>query len=259
MSVANQQFVADTSPFLLHLNSLQRITGSPSSFRIQLSFPVLYCNSVRLLAASIPNAFYVFNTTNTRGVRVNNYINFIDSTGLENTAQITPGTYDINSLMTEIKTQMEAVSVDTYTLTYNTNTLKLTISSTSALFNLLWLTGTNTSQNCYYELGWNLADSGVGAVQLSPRSIAIGGPLNIFLQCQQFRNVLHDSRSFTANFCIPMDVEYGQYKYFKENSEFDTKIPLQNFKNVTFLDFSLTSEFGSVYLDSDWSALFKFE
>lgn len=261
MSLIDQKNVADTNPYLLHLNSTQRISGgNPEKFRIQMQYPILYCNSVRLLAASIPNSLYVFNTTNSTGIRVNNNIDFIDSGGIQISCAITPGTYDIGSLMTEIKTQMEIVSVDTYTLTFNTSTLKLTITSTSALFNLLWLTGTHSSTNCYYELGFNQTNTGAGLTHISPRTITISGPPNIFIQIQQFRNVLHDSQTFTATFCVPMDVEYGEYKYFKENNEFITLIPLSNFKNISFLDVSLTSDFGPINLQgNDWSCLLKFQ
>lgn len=252
------QNTSDTTPYILHINSLQRISGIPESFRIQLQYPILYCNRISLLLASIPNSLFVFNTSNTRGIRVNNAIDFIDSTGLQKNAFITPGTYDISALMAEIKTQMESVSPDTYTLTFNPNTLILTIASTSALFNLLWATGTNSLINCVYELGFNRADTGAALSHLGDKAVAIAGPLNLFIQVAELKNIIKDSQSFTANFCVPLDVEYGQYKYWKENSEYNSvfELPL---KNITSLTVQLISDFGPVNMNgADWSCLLKF-
>jgi hypothetical protein len=257
---STQLYSADTSPYLLHVNSIQRSSGNSSDFRMLLTFPLLYARKVSLLAASIPNSFYVFNGSNNNNVRINSFINFIDSSGTQKTCNITNGTYDITSLMAQIKLKMELVSPDTYTLTFNSNTLKLTITSTSALFTLLWGSGLNASNSAWYELGFNQSDTSAGLSQLSPRSISISGPLNIFIQISSLKNVIKDSRNFQANFCVPLDVPYGQYKYFKENSEFITSINLPEIRNITYFQVNLLSDFGPVFLEGcDWSCLLRFE
>jgi len=251
---------SDTAPYLLHINSLQRVSGTPSNFKIQLTYPILYARSVRLLSASIPNSFYVFNGPNNLGVRNNNYINFIDSSGTQKTIIITPGTYTFSQLSALIITQMQSISSDTYTLTLNPNTLLVTFTSSSALFNILWSTGTNASQSAYYELGfYPQLDTAAGLSHTGSQALQISGPLNIFIQISAFRNVIHDSKNFTAAFCIPMNVEFGNIKYFEENNEFTTFLKIQELSNINLVQMALTSDFGSVTENSDWSALLRFE
>lgn len=257
---STQPTSADSSPYLLHINSLQRTSGNSSSFKIQLQYPILYCRQVRMLSASIPNSFYVFNGSNNNGVRVNSFINFIDSSGTQKTCNITNGTYDITSLMAQIKLKMELVSPDVYTLSFSTTTLKLTITSTSGLFNLLWSTGTNASQSAWFELGFNQSNTGAGLSHISPRSISISGPLNIFIQISNIRNVVHDSQNFVAAMVCPLNVSYGEYKYFLENDHFMTTINLPEMRNITNFQINLISDFGPIFLEGcEWSCLLRFE
>lgn len=74
----------------------------------------------------------------------NNKINFKESGGgSELTATITSGSYTPTTLATEIKTQMEVVGVDTFTVTYSTTTGLWTIASDGAYLSILNNTGTN--------------------------------------------------------------------------------------------------------------------
>ena len=94
-----------------------------------LSADVRGLTSVTLQTAEVPNTIY--NITND-GLRANNVIRFQESVDLS--ATLTPGFYTTTSLMAEIGTQMTAASAAlgsgwTYTATFSTSTLRVTISS----------------------------------------------------------------------------------------------------------------------------------
>lgn len=73
----------------------------------------------------------------------NNFIVFQETSSVDLTATLTTGAYtSFSALATEIKTQLEAVGGSTYTVTQDTSTLKIKISSDGAggggIFSLRW-------------------------------------------------------------------------------------------------------------------------
>lgn len=90
----------------------------------------------------------------------NKYIDF-DEGGAELTATITPATYTGQSLVTEIKTRMDAAGALTYTVTYVESTGKFTIAA-SGNFTLRWQSGTNTANTAGVPLGFNVAANDTG-------------------------------------------------------------------------------------------------
>lgn len=256
---------SDTSPNILNIISTKRngFPSTPSSvFRIQFQYPILYARRIRLLYLAIPNTLQVFNSqaeATLYGVDINNRINFLDSTLTEKIAFITPGTYTITDLLVEIKTQMDLASgVDTYTITYDNTTSKITFTSSNPNFELLWATGTNPDDSAWYELGFNQVDTGLAISHTSTRTINISGPYELQLRIAQFKNVVKDTKNFTSCFVIPLDVQYGDIKYWKYQDEYDASINCQ-VTNLTYLDVELISEFGRINLNgADWSCTLEF-
>lgn len=255
------QGISQTTPTILNVVSTQRVNfpvSSSTNFRVQFAQPILHADNVSLETAVIPNNIIVFNNSNTQGYRVNTWIDFIDSTLVEKNINIATGTYDITALMAEIKTKMESVSPDTFTLTYDPITLLLTITSSSPNFNLLFATGANASQSIYYELGFLNTDTGLAAAHTGIRAVNIAGPPNLFITIGQLKNVINDVRFFSSCFQIPMSVSFGQFKYWSKNNEYNTDFNIQ-LKNLTYLDVILTSDFGPVNIqNSDWGFTLKF-
>lgn len=91
----------------------------------------------------------------------NQWLDF-DEGGGELSAQLTVGDYDADSLATEIKTQMEAVGAYVYTITYQENIKKFTIASATGNFDLLWQSGTHTSNNVGDLIGFITASNDTG-------------------------------------------------------------------------------------------------
>ena len=104
------------------IDSRNRAQGTSSNFRIIFDQPIQKISKVKLLHCSIPSTHYNVRT---------DYNTLIFNEGGPNlTATMTDGAYTIADLQAEIKLQMEAVGANTYTVTYDARTMKLTITAT---------------------------------------------------------------------------------------------------------------------------------
>lgn len=104
----------------------------------------------------------------------NNKIDFKETGGGgEITSTLTSGTYTADELATEIKTQMDADTLNarTYTVTYNSSTGKFTITG-SVYLDILFSTGTNASSSCRDVIGFGTADF-TGATTYTGPNISI--------------------------------------------------------------------------------------
>lgn len=257
--MASKFILSSTQPFLLYVNSKNRSNiNSPSTlFNIQLAFPPLHIKRVTLLEAIIPNTLYTFR--NDQFV-VNNNFDFIDSTGLPVTAVITPGSYDVTSFITEFTSQLVAVSPDTYTITYNTNTLRLTITSSSPLFQILGATGTNIGHNILYYIGFTDIDTTPGITQLAPNAINIGSPKEVFIKIANFQASIHNTVSkFSAMWQISLSVPFGEIQFYEQLNTHESGINVDQ-RTMNQLDVQMIDEDGNtVILDSNWSFLIRFD
>lgn len=251
--------LSSTQPFNLYINSKNRPNpdNTPSSaFRMPLAFQPLHISRVTLLTAVIPNTLYAFRND---AIVTNNYFDFIDSGGI-NSIQITPGTYNSSQFVSELQTQLNAGSPDTYTVTYNMTTLRLNITSTFAGFSILGATGPNLSQNCLYLLGFKNIDTVAGLSQTAPNAINIQGPKEIFIKCSQFQTPIHDTtNSLVCMFQISMTVPFGNIVYHEQFNTHESGINIEQ-RSIANLDIELVDENGKpVVLDSDWSCLLRFD
>jgi len=95
---------------------------------------------------------------------VNDDIDFEEAVATPLLATLDPGTYTADTLATEIKTQLEITGAETYTVTYDANDLKFTITSAGVgggtILNLNWLSGPNTATSAKGLLGFTANDTG---------------------------------------------------------------------------------------------------
>ncbi len=264
MSNTLYQTIGTSNPFIININSINRDdfpNSSSTNFRIKLNFPVLYAKRVRLVSATIPYTTVVFNDGSIPGVRANNHIIFEDSTLGTVDVTIPVGTYDINELMTQMKTAMEAASPDTFTFTYDLTTLKLTISSSDPNFALKFADSSpGVNNTLWYEIGFDNVDTAISATQIGVRNVILTGPPNYFISFGEIRRVISDTKSFTSNFMVPINVSnYGDIIRYIENSGYDSAYDT-DVKNLQYLTVILTSDFGVINNNnSDWGFVLAFE
>ncbi len=259
----SDQIQGVSTPIFIDINSTQRDnfpTSSSTNFRLKLQTPIQSARNITLVQANIPFTWNIFNSSATAAVaaRVNNHIRFVDSGGLPLDAQITPGSYNINELMTEMKTQMEAVSVDTFTFSYSLTTLILTISSSSPNFQLLFAPIAGVSDTLWYEIGFDNVDTAVAATQVGVRPVYLAGPPNLYIKLPQIRQPLFDTGNLSASFTVQNNAQnYGDIIRYTEQQGYNSEYNI-TFQNITYINVTLTSDFGPITFNSDWNMILKF-
>ncbi len=109
----------------------------------------------------------------------NHHIDFIEGAGSELNAVLTQKTYKSPyHLAAEIKAQMEAVGALTYTVTFDWQTGKFTITASSSTITLKWNTGTNTATSAANILGWSTtADTSASITQTATTALSLATSL----------------------------------------------------------------------------------
>ena len=123
-----------------------------------------------------------------------------DIGGGEITATLTTGTYTPTTLATEIATQMNVVSTDTHTATYDGTTGKWTIDSDGGTFSLLTNTGSNTATSVFTSIGFDTAADKTGAATYTGENVAIHTEENVVFDLKTTEDI--DAFSFILD---PLD------------------------------------------------------
>lgn len=241
----------------LFINSKDRTSGSASSsnFIYKLNRPVEHVHRIGVRRVILPFSYYVFNSNN-------NVITF-DEGGGDLTATITAGNYTKTELETEIKTRMDAAGGDTYTVSINTNTYLLTISSTGT-FELDFRTSTNAA-SAYDQLGFDDANYATAGSHTSPNAVNLNGPLALYIRSNELSggtrgrfinqnvgsNIIFEitvtalpNEMILAQTATPIMIEYVQDRHYtsgqhvNENSKFG--------RTIRDIDISLIDDSGDV-------------
>jgi len=230
--------------YYLTVNSLGRVNPTMTSttdFRVQLGYPIKsYIARLELMSCVFPNVMDVFNSTN-------NVLQFFDSAGA-NSITIPNGTYTLTELMTLLKTLLDAASPDTYTVTFNSNTLQLTITSTSALFQI---DTTNLNNSPFYQLG--AAPNVITAaadIQVFPNAVELSGIKKVYLRLSNFPTDVHNINTGTFSFAIDVTSCFSEINYFfhKTHTEqvyYFEKNGGRKF-NISSIDIQLVDEYGKI-------------
>jgi hypothetical protein len=203
-----------TPPFYTLVSSSQRNVGDPVyNFHIQSNNPMFWReNQYELQQVSLTNTLYTFDSSN-------NKVYFVENVGLAtNTATITPGVYDSTTLPAQLKTQMDAASAATgntrtYTITYSSSTMKLTVAGSAGTFKFTF--ATNTSNSAAQRLGWstyNIAavDDTLAASIVSPYIIDLAYPLTLAIQIDSMDPRVVDRYNPLCQAVIPFDSQTGE-------------------------------------------------
>lgn len=141
------------------VDSRDRTVGSTSSSDFTVTLQKrLDLASIGVKSANIFYTWYNINSTN-------NNIDFSEGAG-ELTATVTPGCYTSTTLKSALETALNAAGALTYTVTFNTTTLKTTIAATG-VFSLLFATGTHISTDMAEVLGYTATDKTAAATYTS--------------------------------------------------------------------------------------------
>lgn len=189
-----------------------------------ISDPIFNVQSVKVSEVCIPNSFYTFDSRN-------NQFSFKEGSGTVTTFSITPGNYTASTLISHLKTQLEANSENTrtYTLTYSSSTAKITYAVSASTFTILPI-----DNSCYYELG--LQDSlSSAAASITSGVIDLSGVKVVNLVSSSFGgNVANVVGSQYNVFCsIPVNVSFLGILYYQNSNEF-VDVNLDNLYTASF-------------------------
>ena len=184
-----------------------RQEDSTTEFKIDLGSFDGGIKSATLISAEIPNTEYVFTSDN-------NVITFNEGGG-NLTATITPGTYNISDLISEIDTRLNAAGALTYTTTFSDITKKITLSATGN-FNVLW---TFTDDNPASLLGFTV-DLGGSSSYTAPNSINIAGENSYFIAMRDLNltGTLGGQNMIGYTYKVPINVGYGDVCFYSSET-----------------------------------------
>lgn len=211
-------------PFKVSSRRRDNVTGSTSSdFYISLPYPVSE-RSYYLVQALINNSMYTINSTNNKI--------YFNENSTDKIATLTSGLYDTvatSTIMDNIKSAMDTASsgYNTFTVAFDNNSLKLTISAGNA-FSFTF--GTNTTATARRILGYNESDTTAGTSQLSPNIINLTPSLNLNINVNGIGEI-DDINSGATTFAIPIDV--GQLLYAVDSYATDKFCQHVTFPNGT--------------------------
>ena len=185
---------------------------------------IIPCTQVVIANVIIPRSFYnVFNGND--GITINGILyHFIN------------GNYAINELMTNLTNLIQTSTGFVVTITQNTNTGKITYTSTSAVI-LIFTT-------CYKLFGMTPSQQiTVNATGItSPNIYDLNSVPAVYLRCNSIHsNFIYNNNTTNILFRCPVDVEFGQLiVYTNQSSDFHIDV-----HNLMQLDFRLTDCYGT--------------
>lgn len=208
------EFEIDSFDALQSNNTDYAITDWP---RVYFGKPLDNIVAVKVLEATIPFTFYTINSTN------NTFTLNETAPVVTGTVTITPGTYyNINELATALQTALESLagSGKTYTVTYDDNTLKFTITVSSGTFTItpgssqiayiLGLTPTGANASTATILVTPNVARRLGQPYLYLNSRSLGAAINLFLNGDGIINASGTGADGPQICMIPINAEFGE-------------------------------------------------
>lgn len=197
---------------ILHINSRYRDSGDINNFIYSFTSPKTF-SSVKLLEVQIPLSWYVINNTN-------NVFTFTEDSSPLTFRQVTlpVGNYDSSSICTELKTQLDLVGSQVYTVTYNSINSTITISGASA-FTLLWSSSPKLAQ----KLGFSDVISSNSHTSSFPINISPSGVYFLSLDGFGLKSVIKSHKQPTVG-NYPLSVVGASNELFVWKNELYDKV-----------------------------------
>ena len=230
------------------------ITTSSNNFRVDLANPI----NGRVVAYGLKSA--VIPKTNYNIPAVRNTFTFNNSISTS-TITITPGNYTMTELLAEITTQLNALGFDTYTVTYNSISGKVTFQSTLAAFTLNPTLDTSQG-SILYKLGFVPGIAYTGGTVTSPNVADISGIKSAYIKIKQLTQYMKNTTNSVLNFKVDLTCPFGSIVFFADEGRYHQYFNSNkdNLGSMGFFDVTLVDEYGTL-LDlngRDWSFVIQF-
>lgn len=152
--------------------------SSGSQTLVQLGMPMEVTKSVALQEVVLPNTIYKVNATNNR----------LDFTfGGAQSITVPSAAYSASSLCAAIQALMEAAAPNTWAVTYNADTMKVTVAGAGA-FTLDFGSGPNVAVSIGPLLGFAAANTAAALSVTATNVIQLFAPVSLYLRLDKLGN-----------------------------------------------------------------------
>ena len=243
------------------VRSLSRTTGSTSSsnFSISLNPPIRLERKKRLKLEYLQMYSTIYNIDAT-----NNNLDFFENATNKSIIAITTGIYDATSLGTSLQTALNNASggFNTYTVSFNTQTKKYTLSAgnafilkfANALTSLWKIMGYSTSG------GITSVDSVSGTTTSSPFVVNFSLPLSVYIQIPTFQSNYITTSQDRFTYYVPLTVSSGGIVEYKSKDYWDQYINVDPYTtSLNKLEVLLTGANNSAMnlQNSEWEMILE--
>lgn len=237
------------------INSADRQSfSSTTSDNYNLVLPYTYSFSeVVLKHVNLGNTIYKIITG------INDTLDWND--GTVRSITLPAAAYSITSLCSTIQTMMTAVN-STWTVTYNTDTMKVTFNNTAlTTFSLLFGSGANASKSIAMVLGFTPVDTAYGLSVVGPNVIALYAPFLLYIRINQFPCGNFTSKGVLYTFAFPVNVNSQNIVEFDELAYWEQRVCMRSLITPNVLNISLVTDNGlPVNLNGgDWTMILEFK
>lgn len=221
----------------LSINSADRTSSSVSSndFQVRLPHDIKGMKSLELVSCSVPNTVYNIRTG------TNDKLDFYD--GANKTITVAAGAYSITSLCSTLLTQLNTTSSGFTAVSYDTITMKVTITRSSN-FSLLFATGANIATSIRRELGFNATDLSAAVTFTGQNVINLYNPMSCYICVNEFYMPNQTSSGKFYTFHIPMTVNSDGIVVVNKNSFYAQSVKIYGNTSFSTLTIKLKTSDG---------------
>jgi hypothetical protein len=193
--------------FFIFIDSRNKITGTNSNFNLSMNDHNVEPGinvAVSLDECTFYNMQYPINSTN------NSIVFQENDTASDITATLTPGNYTGSEIATEIQTQFNSVGANTYSVSYNENTGKLTIAGLTLPDDVKLI---SINEIYGFNAGSSFAASIVGDNQVSLAGFEY---VDLLLPSLLSNNITTNNNTNGIIKRIPLDLPWGSLITYKQ-------------------------------------------
>ena len=198
---------------ILLLRSSDLSQGNSNQGRLEVTVPVK--GTYLLLEFSVNDRLFNVNSNNNKVyLRINSTTNY--------TKTLTPGYYSLAQLASELSTQLNTISGQTFTVTSDSKTGKMTVSIMGDNeFNFTF--NTNKLNSARIILGFSQVDTNNGSVQTSDNSADLTPCKTIFCRIGHDPNVVSNNHLYTS-LLLSGDSQFGGVFRYKLSESYPQMI-----------------------------------
>lgn len=230
------------------IDSRDRNSGSSENFKLNLPFSLTNVKTIELLSVMIPNTLYNITSANNKFKFSENGTTFNDT--------FNAGSYDINTLVSEIQLTLNALGTNTYTVSFDSTTLKLKIARATGTLPFSIVVASDTFTDL---LGFPATTAEDNANKTGSNIVQLNNFYSIGILVNQFNNKIRTSSNKNFSFVVNANVNSGSIISDLEECVLTTEPSQQSFQQLDVqLDFTYKNSSAFSLNGANWQMLLRF-